>query len=112
MEPMKLLKAQRSVVWSLVYTADEFAINTETLHVRHRKALGTQYTYADVIGVYAYAIGTDGNVVAMVYVSRGALDEAAKLAPKAWAKYPNECAGNHALAKLETALTEKLKVVQ
>ena len=107
---MEALKTQQSVVWSMVYLTDEFSIDTEAMRVQHRKAMGAKRTYADVVGVYAYAIDTDGNVSSMIYVTREELDIASKGSPRTWANYPEHCAKHRVLALLESAVAGKQKV--
>lgn len=104
------LKAQQSIVWSLVCAADEFSIDTEAMCIQHRPADNAGRTYANVIGAYAYAIDAKGKVSAMVYVNRKTLDIASMQAPRTWANYPVHCAKNHVLARLDSMLLEKQKV--
>ena len=107
---MDTLKTQQSVGWSLVYSADEFSIDTKAMRVQHHPSLDTGRVYADVVDVYAYAIDAEGNVSAMVYLNREALDAASKHAPRTWALYPEHCAKHRALALLESAVAEKQRV--
>ena len=82
----------------------------EVRRVQHHPSLDTGRVYADVVDVYAYAIDAEGNVSAMVYLNREALDAASKHAPRTWALYPEHCAKHRALALLESAVAEKQRV--
>lgn len=108
---MQTLKTQHSVVIQFVYAADEFTIDTEAMTVRHHPKIDADRSFANVIGAYAYAIGHDGVVSAMVYVSRDALDKAAQTtSQRTWAAYPEHCTRHYVLAKLEADLSARGKV--
>ena len=96
-----------SVMAGVVYSSDVFAIDEEAKRVRHRQTLTKKRAFADVVGCYAYAIGADGTVLAMVQVTRNELVAASQKAPRVWAAYHDECSKRLAVGALEAAMRVK-----
>lgn len=98
---MAALKSQ--VYIGIVHSTDASTIDVEAKSLRHVPDLRRKHTYADVVGVYAYSIGTDGTISAMIYVTREELDTASQNSPRVWAAYPEHSAMALACARLEAA---------